>query len=83
MASKSDIYRYFRIVYMMSGRFKVKYIARIISWEKGIIQVRDKDQKEHTLKEEYICLMKPTITTKLKIHEEKKESTQQELFPEE
>ncbi len=78
----SSLNRYFNIVYMMSGRYRVRYIARVISWENRIIRIRDKDQKEHTLKEEHIRLMKPTIPTQLKVPIPKKESKQQELFSE-
>lgn len=68
---------------MMSGRHRITYTARILSWEDGKIRVRDIDQREHILKEVYIRSMKPVVITGLKVPEVKQKYEQQELFSEE
>lgn len=55
---------YFKIIYLMSGKYKAKYDATILSWKDGTIRIRDIDQKEHTIKERYIVSIKPTIPYK-------------------
>ncbi len=46
--------KYFRFIYMLSGRYKSIYKAKILLWQDGIIKVRDEDGREHILKEEFI-----------------------------
>lgn len=58
---------YFKIIYMMSGKYKAKYEAVILSWEKGNIRIRDIDLKEHNIKEDYIVSIKPIIPQKKSI----------------
>ena len=78
----SEHYQYFKFTYMMSGRFKVSYTARVLSWQQGIVRIRDIDQKEHTLKEKFIKTMKPKyLTSSLECSKKKvEEYQQQELF---
>jgi len=47
----------------MSGRFQTTYIARVISWNDGIIRIRDTEQREFTLREKFIRSMKPKYLT--------------------
>ncbi len=69
---------------MMSGKYRVMYTAKIIAWENEIVKIRDRDGKEHTLKEKYIQSMRSTNPFK-KIEtrdEEDSEYEQQDLFAE-
>jgi len=68
----------------MSGKYRVMYTAKIIAWESDIVTIRDRDGKEHTLKEKYIQSMRSvnpyTKFNSKKTEEEEKEFQQQELF---
>lgn len=72
---------YYKIVYMLSGKYKSVYKARILLWENGRIKIRDEDAKEHILKEEHIrSIVKVKGTMKKNTVNQNNTATQQELF---
>ena len=76
--------QYFKFIYLMSGRYRVTYTAKIIAWENEIVTIRDRDNKEHTLKEKYIQSMRSVNphTKSAREHEVENDYEQQDLFAE-
>lgn len=74
--------QFFKITYMLSGKYKSIYQARIVLWENERVKIRDIDDKEYLLKEEYIKSI-VRIDLHKKSEEEKQISNrdeQQQLF---
>ncbi|OEF99974.1 hypothetical protein BHF71_07200 [Vulcanibacillus modesticaldus] len=69
----------FKIKYMLSGKYKSTYEAKIILWQDGKVRIRDVDGKEYTLKEENITNITALEYTVEKVNKEE-EYQQQELF---
>ncbi len=46
--------KYFRIKYVLSGRYPSKIIAQIIRWENGQLTIKDQQGRLHDLKESNI-----------------------------
>lgn len=76
--------RYFKIVYLLSGKYRSSYQAKILSWQNGIINIRDDNGREYNLKEEFILSLKPIGKEKVAIKSNKDSNsnqfTQQGLF---
>lgn len=76
--------RYFKIVYLLSGKYRSTYQAKILLWQNGVLNIRDDNGREYNLKEEFILSLKPIGKGKLAIKSNKdsnlNEFTQQGLF---
>lgn len=59
--------KFFKITYLLSGKYKSTYKAKIMSWEKEIVNIRDENGREYNLKEEYILSIKAFTTAKTSI----------------
>lgn len=46
--------KFFRIKYLLSGRYPSKIIAQIVRWENGQLTLKDQDGRLHDLKENSI-----------------------------
>lgn len=57
---------YFKINYLLGGKYKQKYIGKIKSWENGVVCIRDQQLRVHSLKEKYISKIQPTANLKAK-----------------
>lgn len=51
--------KYFKIVYLLSGKYRSTYHAKILSWQNGVLNIRDDNGREYNLKEEFIKSVKP------------------------
>lgn len=72
---------YFKFTYMLSGKYKSIYRAKILLWQNSRVKIRDEDGREHVLKEEYIRNITKVETKNVKpIIQESLEIEQQELF---
>jgi len=50
--------KYFKIVYLLSGKYRSTYQAKILSWQNGVLNIRDDNGREYNLKEEFILSLK-------------------------
>ncbi len=71
---------FFKIVYMLSGKYRSTYIAKILSWSNEIINIRDIEGKEHHLKEAYIKQIVSIKKGELNQPNKTVETEQQTLF---
>jgi len=72
---------YFKIVYLLSGKYKSIYKAKILLWQDGRVKIRDEDEKEHVLKEEHLqSIKKIRIKDKKVTIEQASIHEQQKLF---
>lgn len=51
--------KYFKIIYLLSGKYRSTYQAKILSWHNGVLNIRDDNGREYNLKEEFIQSVKP------------------------
>lgn len=76
--------KYFKIVYLLSGKYRSTYQAKILLWNNGVLNIRDDNGKEYNLKEEFILSIKPIVKEKVVASSNKKstmyEGNQRELF---
>lgn len=76
--------KYFRIVYLLSGKYRSTYHAKILSWQNGVLNIRDDNGREYNLKEEFILSLKPIGKGNIAIKSNKdsnlNEYTQQGFF---
>lgn len=68
---------YFKITYLISGKYKTKYVGIILSWGNEIIKIRDQSLRIHHLKEKYVTNVRPAVIKKSKKHKEQQEKFEQ------
>lgn len=76
--------KYFKIVYLLSGKYRSTYQAKILSWHNGVLNIRDDNGREYNLKEEFIQSVKPICIEKVVVNSNKESNKnsfdQQDLF---
>lgn len=77
--------KYFKIIYLLSGKYRSTYNAKILLWQNGVLNVRDDNEREYNLKEEFIQSIKSIEKEKTVSNTDKEsdfsgEFKQQDLF---
>lgn len=70
---------FFKIIYLLSGKYKSVYKAKIVSWQDNKVEIIDMDGKKHILKAKFIQSIKRILPMENK-SEEKEIIEQQKLF---